>query len=62
MAPQLLLTLLLNCQPAMPVCVFLQVANRRAWADPHCLTPELLSLYQRPLHVQGWDRALIEVC
>lgn len=38
----------------------LQVSNRRAWADPHHLTPELLALYRRPLHVQGWDTALIE--
>lgn len=39
----------------------LQVTNRRAWADPHWLTPGLLALYRRPLHVQGWDRALVEV-
>lgn len=39
----------------------LQVTNRRAWADPHRhLTPDLLALYRRPLHVLRWDMALIE--
>jgi hypothetical protein len=41
--------------------LFTQVANRRAWADPKFLTPDLLQLYRRALHVQGWDTALIEV-
>ena len=39
----------------------MQVANRRAWAHPHGATPELLVLYRRPLHVLGWDAALVEV-
>jgi len=37
------------------------VANRRAWADPARLTPDVLALYRRPLHVEGWDVALVEV-
>ncbi|KAK9793203.1 hypothetical protein WJX73_006067 [Symbiochloris irregularis] len=37
------------------------VAHRRAWADSSKLTPNVLSLYRRPLQVQGWDRALVEV-
>lgn len=39
----------------------LQVTNRRAWADPHRLTPGLLALYRRPLSIEGWDLALTEV-
>ena len=42
----------------------MQVSNRHCFADPqlyHQLAPELLALYRRPLHVQGWDVALIEV-
>ncbi|KAL4458374.1 hypothetical protein ABPG75_013239 [Micractinium tetrahymenae] len=38
-----------------------EVTNRRAWADPHRLTPELLALYRRPLSIEGWDLALTEV-
>lgn len=37
------------------------MSNRRAWADSHRLTPQLLELYRRPLRVQGWDEALVEV-
>lgn len=38
-----------------------EVANPRAWADPGRLTPDLLALYRRPLHVEGWDAALVAV-
>lgn len=38
-----------------------EASNRRAWADDSHLTPELLRLYKRPLHVVDWDKALIEV-
>lgn len=37
-----------------------EVANRRAWHDRSKLTRSVLSLYQRPLCVEGWDRALLE--
>ena len=42
----------------------MQVSNRHTFADSQLyqqLAPELLALYRRPLHVQGWDVALIEV-
>lgn len=38
-----------------------EVSNRRAWADPARLTPDLLALYRRPLRVEGWDMALVGV-
>jgi pimeloyl-ACP methyl ester carboxylesterase len=31
-----------------------------AWHDPSLLTPERLTLYQKPLQVDNWDRALWE--
>ena len=37
------------------------MSNRRAWADPARLTPDLLALYRRPLRVEGWDMALVGV-
>ena len=37
-----------------------EVANRRAWHDRSKLTRGVLSLYKRPLCIQGWDRALLE--
>ena len=38
-----------------------EVSNRRAWCDDTLLTPDLLELYKRPLQVENWDAALIEV-
>lgn len=38
-----------------------EVANRRAWADPAAICPDLLALYRRPLRAQGWDVGLVEV-
>ena len=37
-----------------------EVANRRAWHDRSKLTRHVLSLYKRPLCIQGWDTALLE--
>ena len=37
-----------------------EVSNRRAWAEPGRLTPEIVALYSEPLRVQGWDAALLE--
>lgn len=31
-----------------------------AWDDPTRITPEILALYQKPLKVENWDRALWE--
>lgn len=31
-----------------------------AWDDPTRITPEILALYQKPLQVENWDRALWE--
>lgn len=31
-----------------------------SWHDPGLLTPEMLALYQKPLQVENWDRALWE--
>jgi len=36
------------------------VSNRRAWAEPGRLTPEVVALYSAPLRVRGWDAALLE--
>ncbi|KAK9831933.1 hypothetical protein WJX81_000861 [Elliptochloris bilobata] len=38
-----------------------EVSNRRAWAEPGRLTPDIVALYSAPLRVQGWDAALLEV-
>lgn len=37
-----------------------QAGNPRAWANPDLITPALLGLYRRPMHVHGWDVALTE--
>ena len=37
-----------------------EVSNRRAWAEPERLTPDIVALYSAPLRVQGWDAALLE--
>ena len=37
-----------------------EVSNRRAWAQPDRLTPDIVALYSAPLRVQGWDAALLE--
>ena len=37
-----------------------EVSNRRAWAQPERLTPDIVALYSAPLRVQGWDAALLE--
>ena len=39
-----------------------EVSNRRAWAQPERLTPDIVALYSAPLRVQGWDAALLEAC
>ncbi|KAL6779766.1 hypothetical protein ACKKBG_A13640 [Auxenochlorella protothecoides x Auxenochlorella symbiontica] len=38
------------------------VANRRAWADPAALTPEVLALYGAPRRLRAWDEALAATC
>lgn len=38
------------------------MTDRRAWAHPELLTREVVSLYERPLRVEGWDAALLAFC
>ncbi len=34
--------------------------SEMAWHDPRVLTTETLAIYQKPLHVDNWDKALSE--
>lgn len=33
--------------------------SRGSWYSPELITPEVLQLYCTPLHIQGWDAALL---